>query len=400
MCVSFAQGLASDLALDCRKVMGSAWYRQVFPGTRVSSKRDAIEEFMTTAGGGRRAPAGGGTRTGLGGDVIILDDPLKPDEAVSEAQRGKVNEWFGRTLYSRLNHQRTGVIILVMQRLHLDDLVGHVQELEDWEVLSLPTVAEEEERHPIHSFGETFLHVRRPGELLHPALQDREALERIRASIGEYDFSAQYLQAPVPLGGGMVKEAWLRTYEARPPVFEQVIQSWDTANKDTAFSDYSVCTTWGLLKGAMHLIEVFRARLNYPDLRRAVQAQAERHRATAILIEDRASGTQLIQDLRQAGMTKIHAQNPEGDKAMRLHVQTSWFDAGKVLLPKAAPWLADYRKELLAFPRGKHDDQVDATTQALAWAAKARFSMGVRVGSDPALARLHRDLDQYLGSMR
>lgn len=399
VCVSYAQELAEGLSRDCRQVMGSAWYRGLFPNTRISTQRDAVGEFMTTAGGARLTTSVGGTLTGRGGDVIILDDPLKPTEAISDAQRTRVNEWFGRTLYSRLNHQKTGVIILVMQRLHQDDLVGHVQEQEPWEVLSLPAIAEEEEHHRFRYLGKEMGKVRRAGELLQPRRQDVEALARIRATIGEYDFSAQYQQAPVPLGGAMVRESWLQTYETPPEKFEQVIQSWDTANKDTELSDFSVCTTWGLLKGQMFLLHVLRLRLNYPDLKRAVQEQAQAHRATAILIEDRASGTQLIQDLRREGLNLIHAQNPEGDKAMRLHVQTGWFEAANVLLPKAAPWLVDYRRELLAFPKTKHDDQVDSTTQALAWVSKPIRKWEIRVASTPESLEFHRQMDSFMGRM-
>lgn len=395
--VSYAQELAEAISRDCRQVMGSHWYRKLFPKTRISAQRDSVGEFMTTAGGSRIATSVGGTLTGRGGDVIILDDPLKPSEAISDIQRAKVNDWFGRTLYSRLNHQKSGVIILVMQRLHQDDLVGHVLEQEDWEVVSLPAIAEEEERHVFFSLGKEMQKIRRAGELLQPGRQDIEALARIRATIGEYDFSAQYQQAPVPLGGAMVKEAWLQTYDQAPEKFELIIQSWDTANKDTELSDYSVCTTWGLLKGRMFLLHVLRRRLNYPDLKRAVQAQATQHGAKAILIEDRASGTQLIQDLQRDGLNMIHPQNPEGDKAMRLHVQTCWFEGGNVLLPKAAAWLADYRKELLSFPKAKHDDQVDSTTQALAWAARPRNSGGIYIVNSPEREQFHRHLEEYVG---
>jgi predicted phage terminase large subunit-like protein len=196
-----------------------------------------------------------------------------------------------------------------------------------------------------------------------------------------------------------VKEAWLQTYEQVPANFELVVQSWDTANKDTELSDYSVCTTWGLLKGHMYLLHVLRQRLTFPDLKRAVQEQARLHKATAILIEDRASGTQLIQELRRNGLNTIHARNPEGDKAMRLHVRTPWFEAGKVMLPKEAPWLVDYRKELLAFPKTKHDDQVDATTQALAWADEPRSQMAFHFAVCPRKEAFHREMDSFMGSM-
>jgi len=313
--------------------------------------------------------------------------------------RNYVNEWFGRTLYSRLNDQKTGVIILVMQRLHTDDLVGHLVEQGGWELLNLPAIAVEEERHLIRSLGKVFEYVRHPGDLLQPSRQGHEELAGVRATMGEYDFSAQFQQSPVPMGGAIVKEAWLKVFDETPGTFEEIVQSWDTANKDTELSDYSVCTTWGLLMNRMYLLHVLRKRLNYPDLKRAVQEQARLYKATAILIEDRASGTQLIQDLRRDGFNKIHARSPEGDKATRLYVRTPWFEGGNVLLPKEASWLADYKNELLAFPKAKHDDQVDATTQALAWADEPRTYGGILLRVCPQKERFHRELDAFMGSM-
>lgn len=398
ICVSYGQALANRHSSDCRRIMESAWYRDIF-STRISPRRAALEEFETTERGCRMATSVGGMLTGRGADLLILDDPLKPDEAVSDVQREAVNEWYDHTLLSRLNQKEQGCIIVVMQRLHMDDIVSHVLQQEGWEVVSLQAIAEEAEVHTFSTFlGPRTVH-RKPGEALHPARESRETLERLRTTMGEYAFSAQYQQSPIPLGGAIVKEAWLRTYELLPTSFEQVIQSWDTANKDTDLSDYSVCTTWGLLKGHMYLLHVLRKRLNYPDLKRAVQEQAHLHKATAILIEDRASGTQLIQDLRRDGLNKIHGRNPQGEKNMRLHVQTPWFEGGKVLLPKEASWLADYRKELLSFPQSKKDDQVDSTTQALAWVAEHGTQDRIHFAISPRRAALHRDMDSYMGSM-
>jgi predicted phage terminase large subunit-like protein len=167
----------------------------------------------------------------------------------------------------------------------------------------------------------------------------------------------------------MVKTAWLRYYEPgeRPDRFSEIVQSWDTANKATELSDYSVCTTWGESDKRFYLLNVFRQRLNYPDLKRKVQELAQRDQPNKILIEDKASGTQLIQDLQADGVYAVTAyQPPSGtDKIMRLHAQTAIFENGQVLLPSRAPWLADYVNELTSFPGARHDDQVDSTTQAL-----------------------------------
>ena len=148
------------------------------------------------------------------------------------------------------------------------------------------------------------------------------------------------------------------------------MQSWDTANKPSELSDYSVCTTWGLKGPDFYLLNVFRKKLSFPELKRAVAEQNELFRPEVILIEDQASGTQLIQELIQARMSNVTRFKPDGDKIMRLHAQSAAIENGFVWLPAEAPWLADYIAEMTAFPMGHHDDQVDSTSQTLAWARR------------------------------
>jgi len=311
----------------------------------------------------------GGVLTGRGGDLIIIDDPLKPDEALSESRRKAVNEWFDNTLLSRLNDKAKGGIILIMQRLHQEDLVGHVLEQESWDVLSFPAIAEQDESFAIESpLGRRAFH-RNVGEALHPERETLETLAQIRERMGEYNFSSQYQQNPIPIGGAMVKTQWLKYYGPAelPDRFDIKLQSWDTANKSTELSDYSVCTTWGRTNRDVYLLDVFRQRVNYPDLKRKVKELAHIHGPDTILIEDKASGTQLIQDMQAEHLFAVTPYEPPSgtDKILRLHAQTAWFENGFVFLPRSAHWLADYVVELTGFPGTKYDDQVDSTTQAL-----------------------------------
>jgi len=367
ICASYGQDLADKFARDCRRIMASGWYRQLF-STRLGD-RHPVHDFATTQQGTRMATSVGGVLTGRGADMIIIDDALKPDEALSESRRNAVNEWYDNTLLSRLNDKARGCIIIIMQRLHQDDLVGHVLEQEGWDMLVFPSIAETEEMHDIISpFGRR-LFKRAVGDVLHPERESEATLRHIREAVGEYNFAAQYQQNPTPLGGAIIRTAWLRYYEPgdRPERFIQTVQSWDTANKATELSDYSVCTTWGVYENRYYLLDVFRQRLNYPDLKRKLRELAWRDRPNKILIEDKASGTQLIQDLKADGVHAVTAyQPPTGtDKIMRLHAQTALFENGRVLLPSRAPWLADYVTELTSFPGSRYDDQVDSTTQAL-----------------------------------
>src|SRR4051794_10683915 len=247
LCVSYAQDLADKLARDCRSIVVSPWYQRVFP-TRLAPHRQAVQEFLTTRQGYRLATSNGGVLTGRGADIILIDDPLKPEEALSAAQRKAANDWFDHTLYSRLNDKRHGAIVIIMQRLHEDDLVGHVLGQEPWEVIRFPAIAEIEERHEIETIWGPQAFTRRPGDALHPDREPVEILDRIRGTIGEYNFAGQYQQSPAPLGGGLVKTEWFKRYDEkkRPESFDRIVQSWDTANKATELSDFSVCTTWGV----------------------------------------------------------------------------------------------------------------------------------------------------------
>jgi predicted phage terminase large subunit-like protein len=194
-------------------------------------------------------------------------------------------------------------------------------------------------------------------------------LKHIRRTIGEYNFAGQYQQQPAPLGGGMVKAEWFKFYAPgeHPSKFEIVFQSWDTANKNTELSDYSVCTTWGLKRKKLYLLHVYRQRLEFPELKRAIVSSASHYRASNILIEDKASGTALIQDLIRDGISGITRYEPTMDKIMRLHSVSSTIENGFVYLPEQADWLAEYLHELTTFPSTKHDDQADSTSQALDW---------------------------------
>ena len=188
--------------------MQSAWYQGLLP-TRLAG-RQAVHDFSTTEQGPRFATSVGGVLTGRGADLILLDDPLKPDDALSETRRGAVNEWYDNTLLSRLNDKATGRIIIIMQRLHQDDVVGHVLEREPWEVLSLPAIAEEDETRVVESIFGQRLFRRQKGEALHPEREPLSVYQAIRQNIGEYNFLSQYQQNPSPPGGAMVKTAWLR----------------------------------------------------------------------------------------------------------------------------------------------------------------------------------------------
>ena len=299
----------------------------------------------------------GGSLTGFGADLIIIDDPLKPDQALSEVERNRANNWFGNTVVTRLNSQKTGAIVVVMQRLHEDDFVGHILKLDRWEVVSFPVIALEDEVHVVETPYGTFAHRRRDGEALHPERESLRELERLRQALGPEQFAAQYLQAPMPQGGEVIKLEWFLRYtpDQLPTSFDQVFQSWDTAGKTKAIHDPSVCTTWGVYGGALYLLDVYSARLEYPELKKAIIARAQHFKASTVLIEEQGSGISLLQELKREGLTTVQGMLPVADKIMRMRAQVAMIKNGFVRIPQSAPWLSGYLDEFMMFPKGRHD---------------------------------------------
>ncbi|WP_425908143.1 phage terminase large subunit [Nitrobacter sp. TKz-YC02] len=278
-----------------------------------------------------------------------------------------MNQWFSNTLISRLDNKEKSAIIVVMQRVHLGDLTGYLTETSDrWTVLSLPAIAEVDERIQI---GDSKFHDRRAGEALHEGYESLATLEKLRLEMGTEAFSAQEQQAPVPPGGAMIQRRWLRYHDIPPERSSsaRIIQSWDCASKEGAQNSWSVCETLLHDHGNYYLLDVVRGRFDYPKLRQTAFALAERYNPTVVLIEDASAGIALAQELRQAGRFRVRSIPVDRDKVTRLYVQAAKFEAGRVYFPKHAPFLADLETELLTFPQGKHDDQVDSLTQALAF---------------------------------
>ena len=364
-CASYSHELAASFARQFRTVVTSDWYRALFPSVRLC--KDTETECVTTKGGGRFAVPVGGSFTGRGADVIIVDDPMKADDAQSEKARRAVNDWYATTLMSRLDDKQRGAIILVMQRLHEDDLAGRLLREDGWYHLDLPAIAETDQEIPI---GAGVVHRRSKGEVLHPAREPLAILEEIKREMGSLTFSAQYLQRPVPLEGNLIKRAWIKWYDTAPnrSVGTELVQSWDVASTTADTRDWSVCTTWLRIKRSYYLLDVWRGRLEFPQLRHKLISLAREHAPNRILIEQAGPGLHLIQELRAnpvAGVRTPIGIKPAGDKLVRMEAQCARFEAGQVYLPREAPWLSEFLRELLAFPNARHDDQIDSVSQFL-----------------------------------
>jgi predicted phage terminase large subunit-like protein len=363
---SYGADLAAKHARDFRIVIESPEYKRLFPRMRIDPRRNTEAEIRTTLGGGRKAVSLGGALTGFGADLIIADDLMKAADAHSATERKRVRDYYDQTLFSRMNDKRTGRVIAVQQRLHEDDLAAYLID-KGFEHLNLPAIADQEEQYEL-SPGRVY--VRRKGEALFPAREPLHVLDEIRREIGSATFSAQYLQNPVPPEGNRLRWEWFGTY-AEPPgrnALLMVVQSWDTASTAEPTSDFSVCSTWGLRQdGKWLLLDIWRNRVEYPALKRQVRHLKEHWQADTVIIEQADTGRPLLTELWQDGLRTLFAYRPRDDKEVRFAAQSAKIEEGRVLLPEAAPWLAAFRHELLAFPNGRHDDQVDSVSQFLDW---------------------------------
>ena len=362
--ISYGSELAFKHARDSRSVMESSWYAGAFPKMRIA--RSLEDEVTTSLKGFRKATSVGGALTGLGGNMIIIDDPQKPIDAQSKTRRDSLNQWFSNTLVSRLDNKETGAIIVVTQRVHMDDLSGYLcSGSADWEILSLPAIAEVDERIPI---GDSEFYHRRVGEALHPAHESLDTLLKLQQELGTYDFSAQYQQCPIPFGGAMIKRHWLRFDDKAPDRTSKTkfIQSWDIAAKDGLQNDYSVCTTWQVEDNHYHLIDLVRGRYDFPRLRQLAgpsQSATNQRDIDRRCFGGNLARTRIAVDGPLAGET-CAGRARQGDQAF---CSSGQIRSGAGAFPQARTFLQDLLAELLAFPNGKHDDQVDSITQALAY---------------------------------
>lgn len=330
--------------------------------------RQAVEDWETPQGGGLRAIGVGAGITGQGGHLIVIDDPVKSrEEAESDAYRDRVWDWYRDDLYTRL--EPGGAIILIMTRWHEDDLAGRILASEDgpnWTVVSLP--AEAEENDPLG---------RKPGEALCPARYDEEALARIRTVLGPTSYYALFQQRPQPPRGSVFVRDW---FPRRNVIVRDnaalVVQAWDTAFKDGEENDRSACVTLAMFQNEIHVLDAYRDTLAYPDLIRAMQRKAGQWRPDVLMVEDKGSGISALQTLRAQSQLPIIAVPARGSKIERANQVTATCEAGRVVFPATA-WAEDLLDELVRFPTGAHDDQVDAFVYALKKLVDGMFSVTV-----------------------
>jgi len=371
------QELAIRDNLKCRRLIQSEWYQRNWP-IELTGDQNAKTKFENSRTGAREAMAFT-SLTGSRGDRVILDDPHSVDDANSTAMLEAGIRTFREALPSRVNNEDSAIVI-VMQRLHEADVSAVAFEL-GYEHLCIP-MRFEEDRRSTTSIGWSDPRTVE-GELMFPDRFPERQVVELETSLGSYAAAGQLQQRPAPIGGGIFKMDWWKWYrpEALPPV-RRLVQSWDTAFKTNAENDYSCCTTWAECEGGYYLIDLWKERVEFPDLKRMVVSLAAKRYGRdevvphAVLVEDKASGQSLIQELRRDTILSIVPIKVDTDKVARAFAVTPLVEAGRVFLPEGMAWTADFISSLGTFPNAAHDDDVDSTTQALAYLSRGGGSTG------------------------
>ena len=377
MHITYGEELSKDLAINCKKVMESEWYKKLFPNTIIDPQKSSPTDFRTTRNGEKFSTTIHGAITGRGADLIIIDDPLKASD-VNTSERENVNTIYSNTIVSRLNDKKEGKIVIVAQRLHQEDLPGYVQKIDPgFETISMPIIAEKDEEWKIEksAFRSKIEYIRKKGDLLNPDREDMSIIESYRRSLGSAVFAAQYQQNPLQEGCGCVKKELLQKFSSKPAC-STIILSWDTAAKISETSAYSACVVVGMNRDNYYLLESIRERLDFPALVKKVQEVYTRYSSEAfvqILIEDASSGTSLIQELQRNPTfgRLIKTIKPIRNKEDRFNCVTIAIEKGKLLFPQyGSTWYSDFEQELLTFPHSIYKDQCDALSQAIEYLNK------------------------------
>ena len=385
---SYSQVLSVKHATDCRTILKSEWYKEAFDDTYIIDGQDTKTKFVTEQKGYYFATSIGGTLIGEGGNILIVDDPQTPLNVTSKKQREQVINWFKTSLMSRLNDKNKDVIIIVMQRLHQFDLSGYLieNEKEDWTHISFPAIAKENQD---VIFNDKLYHHRESGEALHPSREDKSVLNSIAKAIGTYSFCSQYQQDPILSEGGLVKQEWIIYYDQEEDKYKSlghyldIYITIDCAKSAMNSADYTAIIVIGVdIEKNSFVINVTRGRYIYPELKKIVQELIKKYNPSAVLIEDTSNGSSLLQELKFEGYNFIIPIRPKQDKISRFNHALISIESGKFFVPKKANFLSDLIEELLSFPFGKNDDQVDAISQYFGWIYKntkySQFSPKIR----------------------
>ncbi len=376
--VSHSDQLASDFGRSVRDLVNYDLFNTVFPQVELRSDVRAAGKWKTNQGGTYYAAGVRSQIAGRGAHVAILDDVMSEEDSFSETGRRYVKEWYPSGLRTRI--MPNGSIVIINTRYHEDDLCGWLLrqesqvELENkWEVIKIPAWVDEPSSKLLNlPVGSSYFPEWKPTEIL------KNDEEEIKASNGSRYWESLYMQNPVPDSGGIIKKKWIQWWDYdEPPACDYIIQTYDTAFSTKTTADFSVIQTWGIFEhmetdstgrenwvSNLILLGNEKGRFDYPALRMKAQELYDYHKPDVCIIEKKASGQSLIQDLRRAGLPVLD-YIPDRDKTARVYAATPMMEAGRVWLPKGHDWSDDLYSEAITFPNARHDDQVDAMTMAI-----------------------------------
>lgn len=379
MSVSHSDQLASDFGRTVRDIVNTEKFQRIFKGVALRSDVKAAGKWKTNQNGSYYAAGVRSQVAGRGAHVALLDDVMSEEDSFSEAGRRYIKEWYPAGLRTRI--MPNGSIIIVNTRYHYDDLCGWLLKQESkveettnkWEVISIPAWLNEEAAELLGlPEGTSYFPEWKPDEIL------RVDEQEIRATNGARYWNSLYMQDPSPDDGGIIKKRWVEWWEDdEPPNCDFIIQTYDTAFSTRRTADYSVIQTWGIfsqfekdeyggeqITSNLILLGNIRGRFEYPELRRIAQELYQEYRPDVCIIEKKASGQSLIQDMRRAGLPVLDYL-PDRDKVARVYASTPMMESGRVWLPKDRQFADDLFEECMSFPNGAHDDQVDCMTMAI-----------------------------------
>ena len=404
---SYAENLSIRDSIKCRRVINSIWYQGLWGSVfKLTGDQNMKSRFENDKTGFRLSTSVGGLGTGEGGDVLVVDDPHKTDEAESDAIRSATLNWWDKTMSTRLNDPSTGSKVIIMQRLHEEDLAGHimrtmeqVEDAEQYETLILPAEYDGNTRVTSIGFSDPRTQF---GELLNPDRFDQKTINNLKVSLGSYGASGQLQQNPAPLAGGIFKRHWWRFWyprggEVTPHRFKMedgtwyeypqielpydlhIAQSWDCTFKGQADSDYVVGQVWGRKGSDAFLLDQVRGQMTFNRTLQAFKNLTNKWpESGSKLIEDKANGPAVIQTL-QGQVAGVVAVNPQGDKTSRAIAAAPFIEAGNIYLPHPnfSPWVKDFITRFAKFPKTRYDDEVDSLSQIMArWAPSLSGAQG------------------------
>lgn len=384
---STSQNNTTQSSLKCRDILRSEWYEGHRMGWTMTQDQDSKNLFKTTEAGFRLALTCGSRITGGRGDIIVIDDPNDVVDAQSEPKRNAVNYWWDNAAANRLNSLVDGRRLVLQQRVHEDDLSGHIEATDEdnWCSLVIRQVMEAEDIGKPFPDG-TVDPRQNEGDLLDPIRFPQSAIDGEKRRLGSYGFAAQHQQRPAPAEGGMFKRQWFRSYTRLGDAIQHNGKLYpladmtrfvtaDTATTAKEKADHTAIASWALFNGSesdpkkLFLLNMERAQMEAPDVRAMLLDMWKSGQYSHLAVEKAHAGTAICQDLQRLGVL-LKELKPVKDKVTRAQQAIVAAEAGQLILPADAPWLADLMHELLQFPAGKHDDQVDA----IAWGAIEAFS--------------------------